>query len=170
MRKIKVYDVFFITIILYSLATFFYRVILSFLQITKVIGLLNIISLMYIYAGSLKKRDIFTFLFVIFIDIIEIVNNHDFNKTFEHISGITSTILIINKLGEENFRKKIYDVFKKYEKKMLVFLKIMSIAVVLCLLTTSCYQISLGNKIFVGYTDGAHAACSSLCLFFSFSN
>lgn len=167
MKKINLYEVFLLSVILYAIAIFCQSIIPSSIQATKIIGVINIVSLIFIYTKKFKKRDIFVILFIFAIDTLAIINNGDFSKTFEHIAGITSTLLIINKLGQKEFREKLNVAIDKMEKFIFLVLKIIALIVLASLFMPSCYQIVLGDKIYVAFTDGAHTACSALCLFLS---
>lgn len=167
MKKMNYFDMFLFSIIMYAMAIFFYTLIPNFLPLTKIIGLINILSLIIIYFRAIKKKDLIILFFIFTIDIFAIVNSNNFSKSFEHLAGITSTLLIINKICDKSFRKKMYESFLKNDKIIFNLMKIVSIIVLISLFNPKCYQVVLGDKVFVAFNDGAHAACSAVCLFLS---
>ena len=54
MKKMNYFDMFLFSIIMYAMAIFFYTLIPNFLPLTKIIGLINILSLIIIYFRALK--------------------------------------------------------------------------------------------------------------------
>ena len=167
MKKMNYFDMFLFSIIMYAMAIFFYTLIPNFLPLTKIIGLINVLSLIIIYFRAIKKKDLIILFFIFTIDIFAIVNSNNFSKSFEHLAGITSTLLIINKICDKSFRKKMYESFLKNDKIIFNLMKIVSIIVLISLFNPKCYQVVLGDKVFVAFNDGAHAACSAVCLFLS---
>ena len=68
MKKMNYFDMFLFSIIMYAMAIFFYTLIPNFLPLTKIIGLINILSLIFIFKYKfydfVKFVSLYRFLFV----------------------------------------------------------------------------------------------------------
>ncbi|MGG3692575.1 O-antigen ligase family protein [Heyndrickxia ginsengihumi] len=150
--KVSPYDLFVKLICLYGVISFLYT-FFSRIYASYIVGFSFLLIIGYIYLKTLKRKDITIILFLFLTIFSTLVNSGISSANLQHNMYFSFSILLINKLCEYSFRKKLVFSFKKNEKLILVTVITLSFISLLSFFIPNCYS----GYVYSGFAANFHS-------------
>lgn len=163
MNKINMYKALIYTMLINVFFSLINKILPSMIPMGKIMGFIQIIIIIYMYVNTLKKNDVFVIFFLIIVDMITIYRIDNISIDMENLVFFTSTCLLLWKFSENKVRMRFFDEFKKNEKKIIKFAKILLLFSVILLLYKKSWSIVNGIRVYLGLCNSGHKLSGNMC-------
>lgn len=162
MRKINVYSLLIVTLLIYIL----FALLQSVIPFNKIFGALIPLELLIISFFSLKKRDIWTLFYIIIVTFFSIMNMKEFSEPNEDIIYFPIAVLVLSKMLDKSVINRLSKELLKFRKFIYYEVIVINIILLIGLFLPQCYSTNMGETVYKGFTYSGHtfASCISLTL------
>lgn len=135
----------------------------SALHLGKLVGFLQIISILLIYCETLKKKDVLFLCYLITFNLLVVVRLNESAIDLENAIYFSSTCLMLWKFSEPMTRLKLKNEALLMGTKLYKWITILLIIACIGLIFKSCWEDVNGQRVYFGFCESGHKLSSNLC-------
>lgn len=163
-NKLKSENLFVYSVLLYLFTTTTYRLWPSFFPINKFSGVIIIFALLLNIIKKVKKSDLLNYFVIFTTSILCSFFASDFSLHLNDLIYWVTTLLLLIKLNDEDFRNGLYLCMKEKTKLIRNVLIICNAIIIIGLFVPSCYVSTWNDTYFIGFGVASHAFSCGICL------
>ena len=165
-KKVNIYHLLAFLFIFFSFSTLTYQ---FWPIINRIVGFLIIGAILIIYILKIKIKDLFFVSIVLLLDIISFFNVIDIAQNINDALYFTITLLVLWKLKDNVFNKKIYNAILdlKIIYKLIIIIDLALVFVGFFL--DGCYEKSWEGNYYLCFGYSQHSFCCACCILMAIS-
>lgn len=151
--------------VLFSFTTFTYSLWPSFLPANRVLGLVIVAVIVFMYTRHLGRKDVLPCLIIISLCLMSLMMvSWSVSVTINDAIYWSVTILLLMKLANEEFRSLLLKSLLESKDFIKFVLILNNIVVLLSFTQTSSYSSSWGGRYFKGFAFSEHSLACAACI------